>query len=76
MLAATGDNQIFGTDLMLTTAEPVNMIQKLLRRVRICQETVIFELTVWNPKDLHLVEKSNAMGQSSSFHQKILIIIT
>ena len=55
-----GDNQIFGTDPILKTVEPVKMIQKLLRSVRICQETVMFELTVWNPKDLHLVEKPNA----------------
>ena len=30
MLAAIGDNQIFGTDLILTIVEPVKMIQKLL----------------------------------------------
>ena len=42
MLAGTGNNQIFGTDPILTTMEPVKMIQKLLRCVRICQETVMF----------------------------------
>ena len=31
MLAVTGDNQIFGTDPILKTVEPVKMIQKLLR---------------------------------------------
>ena len=31
MLAATGDNQIFGTDPILKTMETVKMIQKLLR---------------------------------------------
>ena len=36
----------------------------------------MFQLTVWNPKDLHLGEKPNAMSQSWSFHHKILIIIT
>ena len=76
MMAATGDNQIFGTDPILTTVEPVKMIQKLLRRVKIYQETVMFQLTVWNPKDLHVVEKPNAMSQNLSFHQKILIVIT
>ena len=76
MLATTCDNQIFGTDPILKTVEPVKMIQKLLRWVRICQEKVMLQLTVWNPKDLHLVEKPNAMSQSVSFHQKNLIIIT
>ena len=31
MLAATGDNQIFRTDPILTAVELVKMIQKLLR---------------------------------------------
>ena len=31
MLATTGDNQIFGTDPILKTVEPVKMIQKLPR---------------------------------------------
>ena len=31
LLATTGDNQIFGTDLILKTVEPVKMIQKLPR---------------------------------------------
>ena len=31
MLVMTGDNQIFGTDPILTTVEPVKMIQKLPR---------------------------------------------
>ena len=38
MLATTGDNQIFDMNLILKTVEPVKMIQKLLREVRICQE--------------------------------------
>ena len=39
MLAVTGNNQIFGTDPILTTVEPVKMIQKLPRYARICQES-------------------------------------
>ena len=31
MLATSGDNQIFGTDPILMTVEPVKMIQKLPR---------------------------------------------
>ena len=38
MLATTGDNQIFGMDLILKTVEPVKMIQKLMQEVRIRQE--------------------------------------
>ena len=68
MLATIGDSQIFGTDPILKTVEPVKMIQKFLQRVRICQEMVMLQLTVWNPKGLHLVEKPIAMSQSLGVH--------